>query len=129
MSVWLLNGNMGVKSIENIDIKPTYEAASHDYHKNDKIHTGFIDMSKKKLSNALMESSTLYNHRRVLPCRTDHTIKLGNTPRQEQELKTGLEGITRNTNSIFRTTPDEKTHPIMPRIDNMYSHKYTKFKQ
>ena len=97
--IWLRNGIMGKKSIDNSVIGVSASAPTHTQLTKRNATFG-VDIGRNNTSVAT--DITMYNNfRKVEGCRMDYISKSGRAPKDQQKVLPSYHGVGRHTSSVF----------------------------
>ena len=114
--IWLRNGIMGKKAIDNSTIGVRASAPTHT--QLTKRNTDFgVDIGRNHTSVA--NDITMYNNfRRVEGCRTDLQVKTGRPVPDKQKVLPSYHGVARNTSSVFPRPANDG--PLLVPVDSQF---------
>ena len=114
--IWLRNGIMGNKAIDNSVIGVRASAPTHT--QLTKRNTDFgVDIGRNHTSVA--NDITMYNNfRRVEGCRTDLQITVGRPVKDQQKVLPSYHGVARNTSSVFPRPANNG--PLLVPVDSQF---------
>tara|TARA_R100000935_G_scaffold58878_1_gene98943 strand:+ start:3576 stop:3962 length:387 start_codon:yes stop_codon:yes gene_type:complete len=114
--IWLRNGILGNKSIDNSVIGVSASAPTHT--QLTKRNTSFgIDIGRNYTSVA--NDITMYNNfRRVEGCRTDLQVKTGRPVKDAIKVLPSYHGVARNTSSVFPRPANDG--PLLVPVDSQF---------
>ena len=114
--IWLRNGLMGKKAIDNSVIGVSASAPTHT--QLTKRNTSFgIDIGRNHTSVA--NDITMYNNfRRVEGCRTDLMVKTGRPVKDQQKVLPSYHGVARGTSSVFPRPANNG--PLLVPVDSQF---------
>ena len=120
---FLLSGNAGTKEITSQDILATASFAKFQLAQRDSRfgHVEQKDIYHEPIANNITIQD---GSRRLLPCKKDYIVTIGNRRKDEHTVRACYEGNGRNTNSIFPRPPNDGD--ILIPTDSMYAGRLNK---